>query len=37
MPRITPITAREQVAPEHRPVFDASRKAAEAYAGPSAS
>ena len=34
MPRITPITAREQVAPEHRPIFDAVAEGRGSVRGP---
>jgi len=37
MPRVTPVTTKEQVAPEHRSIFDAVAEGAGAYADPSAS
>ena len=33
MPRVTPITTKEQVAPEHRTVFDAVAEGQAAAAG----
>jgi 4-carboxymuconolactone decarboxylase len=34
MPRVTPITAKDQVAPEHRPVFDAVAEGRGSVRGP---
>lgn len=34
MPRVTPITTREQVAPEHRPIFDAVAEGRGSVRGP---
>jgi len=34
MPRVTPITTKEQVAPEHRPIFDAVAEGRGSVRGP---
>ena len=34
MPRVTPITTKDQVAPEHRPVFDAVAEGRGSVRGP---
>jgi len=37
MPRVTPVTTKEQVAPEHRSIFDAVAEGRGSVRGPSAS